>query len=262
VVLGPGDLELRIQGQPGFAVSRDGGEVVALDLMVDEPLRRRGLAREVIRQVQDLRKASGLDVSDRIVLTVAGLDELAEHFELIGREVLAVRVVPGVADGEGTPSNSTASTGRSPGSRRWKRRKRKPEPSGSGGCATADRAVADQLLERDAQALHLVLRQRAEQVAVEAFQVGDRRRFQRGVAGVGQYDVDAAAVRRAALPLDVASLAIRSTSRVTPPEVSRVWVASSVMVRRPPSLRRSLIKTSYQLSGRHWPPRARRRAPG
>ncbi len=103
VVLGPGDLELRIQGQPGFAVSRDGGEVVALDLMVDEPLRRRGLAREVIRQVQDLRKASGLDVSDRIVLTVAGLDELAEHFELIGREVLAVRVVPGVADGEGTP---------------------------------------------------------------------------------------------------------------------------------------------------------------
>jgi isoleucyl-tRNA synthetase len=102
VELGPGDLELRIKGQPGFAVSRDGGEVVALDLAIDDDLRRRGAAREVVRLVQDLRKASGLAVSDRIRLDLAGLDDLAPMFPLIGREVLATQVAAGAAEGAGS----------------------------------------------------------------------------------------------------------------------------------------------------------------
>ena len=57
VELGGDDIELRVRALPGFAVSRDGAEVVALDLAIDEDLRRRGLAREVIRNVQELRKA-------------------------------------------------------------------------------------------------------------------------------------------------------------------------------------------------------------
>ena len=64
--LGPEDLELRVKAQEGFAVSREGGEVVALDLLLDEDLVRRGLVRDVIRQVQDLRKSTGLELSDRI----------------------------------------------------------------------------------------------------------------------------------------------------------------------------------------------------
>jgi isoleucyl-tRNA synthetase len=101
VQLGAGDLELRVQGQPGFAVSRDGGEVVALDLTLDEGLRLRGLAREVVRLVQDLRKSNGLEVSDRIRLHLTGLDELAAHFAAIGSEVLAesVESTAGVGDG-------------------------------------------------------------------------------------------------------------------------------------------------------------------
>ena len=47
---------------------------VALDLAVDDDLRKRGWARDVVRQVQDLRKMSGLEVSDRIILRVVGLD--------------------------------------------------------------------------------------------------------------------------------------------------------------------------------------------
>ena len=103
VELGPGDLELRVQGQPGFAASRQGGEVVALDLTVDDDLRLRGLARQVVRLVQDLRKASGLDVSDRIRLWIDGLGGLEPMGELIGREVLATDVTwePGPG-GEGT----------------------------------------------------------------------------------------------------------------------------------------------------------------
>jgi isoleucyl-tRNA synthetase len=92
VELTPDEVELRIKAQPGFAVSRDGAEVVALDLTLDTELWKRGLAREVVRQVQDLRKASGLEVSDWIQLHLVGLDFLGPHLELIGREVLAVSV--------------------------------------------------------------------------------------------------------------------------------------------------------------------------
>jgi isoleucyl-tRNA synthetase len=102
VELGPDDLDLRVQGQAGFAVSRDGGEVVALDLEMEDDLRRRGLAREVVRHVQDLRKAAGLDVSDRIRLHLTGLDAVAPLFGVIGREVLAVEVLAGPGEGDGT----------------------------------------------------------------------------------------------------------------------------------------------------------------
>ena len=104
VALSPDDLQLRVRGQQGFAVSREGGEVVALDLTLDESLRKRGLAREVVRLVQDLRKTSGLDVSDRIILHVHGLDAIAEYFDFIAREVLATEIIsdPGEGDGVGT----------------------------------------------------------------------------------------------------------------------------------------------------------------
>jgi len=89
------EVELRVRAQPGFAVSRDGAEVLALDLALDEGLRRRGLAREVIRNVQDLRKSTGLEVSDWIHLHLLGLDDLEPFFVVIGREVLARTVSTG-----------------------------------------------------------------------------------------------------------------------------------------------------------------------
>jgi isoleucyl-tRNA synthetase len=103
VELGPDDVELRARGQEGFAVSREGGEVVALDLALDDELRTRGLVRDVIRQVQDLRKEAGLEVVDRIVLTLEGADSLADSFDQIAREVLAVEVRSGVGNGPGAP---------------------------------------------------------------------------------------------------------------------------------------------------------------
>ncbi len=109
VELGPDEVELRVRAQPGFAVSRDGAEVVALDLALDDDLRRRGLAREVIRHVQELRKAEGLEVSDWIRLHLAGLDDLAPLFEVIGAEVLARKVVTGPPNraGEGRGGDGT-----------------------------------------------------------------------------------------------------------------------------------------------------------
>ncbi|HTU36682.1 MAG TPA: DUF5915 domain-containing protein, partial [Acidimicrobiales bacterium] len=103
ISLSPDDVSLRVRPQEGFAVSREGGEVVALDLALDEELRLRGLARDVVRLIQDLRKTSGLEVSDRIRLHVVGLDVLAPYFDFIAREVLAVEIVIGPGEGEGTP---------------------------------------------------------------------------------------------------------------------------------------------------------------
>jgi len=100
--LGSEDIELRVKSQGGFAVSREGGEVIALDLTLDDGLLRRGYLRDVVRQVQDLRKNSGLDVSDRIILHVQGIDDLHDGFELLGTEVLATEVISGVGTGEGT----------------------------------------------------------------------------------------------------------------------------------------------------------------
>jgi len=96
------DVELRVKSQGGFAVSRDSVEAVALDLTLNDDLRRRGVVRDVVRQIQDLRKNSGLDVADRVSLILQGLDDLADSFDEIATEVLATSVASGQREGEGT----------------------------------------------------------------------------------------------------------------------------------------------------------------
>jgi isoleucyl-tRNA synthetase len=72
----------------GWAVESAGGETLALDLTLTTELRRAGLAREVIRLVQEARKARGLDVTDRIELWwQAGDAELGEALRAHGAEV-------------------------------------------------------------------------------------------------------------------------------------------------------------------------------
>jgi isoleucyl-tRNA synthetase len=110
VVLGPGDVELRVKSREGFAVSREGVAAVALDLQVDEALRTRGMVRDVIRQIQALRRERGLQMSDRIVVNLMGVDELQSWSEEIGREVLAQQV--GFFSGAGDPSELEIDDGR------------------------------------------------------------------------------------------------------------------------------------------------------
>ncbi len=83
----------------GWAVASGSGETVALDLAITPELRRAGLVREVVRLVQDARRTSGLDVSDRIELwwTADGelADALREGGSRLAEEVLAVRLEDG-----------------------------------------------------------------------------------------------------------------------------------------------------------------------
>ena len=89
------DLDIRIEGRSGFSLAREGPYGVALDLDLSTELVREGIAREVVRVVQDLRKSAGLAVEDRIHLWLLPRDESAAgavraHSEAIAAEVLAV----------------------------------------------------------------------------------------------------------------------------------------------------------------------------
>ncbi|MET0999897.1 MAG: class I tRNA ligase family protein, partial [Marmoricola sp.] len=97
----PDEVIISERPREGWSVVNEQGETVALDLEITPELRRAGLAREVIRMIQEARKAAGFDVSDRIALTWAALDaagtsELVEavaaHRDLIADEVLATSV--------------------------------------------------------------------------------------------------------------------------------------------------------------------------
>jgi len=97
--IGPEDVIVTQTPIAGWTVASDGAETVALEVAITPELRREGLAREFIRQVQEARKADGFDVSDRISVRWSTADpELAaaliEHQELISREVLAVDFGP------------------------------------------------------------------------------------------------------------------------------------------------------------------------
>ncbi len=93
VELGPAEVEVRVRGREGFAVSREGAAAVALDLVIDDDLRKRGLLRDITRQVQALRREAGLELSDRISLRLGGVDDLRPDADFIAREVLATSVV-------------------------------------------------------------------------------------------------------------------------------------------------------------------------
>jgi isoleucyl-tRNA synthetase len=96
------DVELRVRAEPGFAISRGGAFVVALDLELDAGLRRRGVVRELVRQVQDLRKERGFEVADHVELWLEGLELDADERTAVAREVLADAVQGG--PGPGSPA--------------------------------------------------------------------------------------------------------------------------------------------------------------
>ena len=64
------DFEIAAKDIPGWLVSSEGSLTVALDVTISETLKAEGIARELVNRVQNLRKESGLEITDRIVLSV------------------------------------------------------------------------------------------------------------------------------------------------------------------------------------------------
>ena len=102
VDLADADVVVTETPREGWAVVTEGGESVALDLALDDELRRAGVARELVRSLQEARKTAGLDVSDRIAVWWTSADPhlvatWSEHGQAIAAEVLAVDVLRGDA---------------------------------------------------------------------------------------------------------------------------------------------------------------------
>ena len=103
--IGPDDVLMTLQPLEGYQVERSGTHAVALNLELDDELRREALAREIVHAVQAARKDAGLNVEDRIALTLGGdgelLDAAREHEQYLARETLATSLSFDGADGAG-----------------------------------------------------------------------------------------------------------------------------------------------------------------
>ena len=102
--LGGGDLIIQRQPKAGLAVASEGDQVVALETELTPALIREALARELVNRIQNLRKDSNLEVTQRIRLQIAGDDELAatvnEYRDLIQTETLCTKLTLAENDAE------------------------------------------------------------------------------------------------------------------------------------------------------------------
>jgi isoleucyl-tRNA synthetase len=101
--LTPEDVTLALQPLEGYEVEAEAGHAVALQLQLDDELRREGLAREIVHAVQNARKEAGLEITDRIELSLGGDGELLEaaraHESYLSGEVLATAVAYDASNG-------------------------------------------------------------------------------------------------------------------------------------------------------------------
>jgi isoleucyl-tRNA synthetase len=95
------DLTLALAPLEGYGLEREGSHAVALELALDDELVRAGQAREVVHAVQQCRRDSGLEITDRIALVLGGSEELLDaaraHEPYLAGETLATSVAYGAA---------------------------------------------------------------------------------------------------------------------------------------------------------------------
>jgi isoleucyl-tRNA synthetase len=70
------DVEIRSQDIPGWSVASEAGLTVALDITLSDELKQEGIARDVVNRVQNMRKDMGLEVQDKIRISIQRSDEL------------------------------------------------------------------------------------------------------------------------------------------------------------------------------------------
>ncbi|MBP5477062.1 MAG: isoleucine--tRNA ligase [Paludibacteraceae bacterium] len=99
------DVEIVTEDMPGWLVMNEGQMTIALDIELTQELIEEGTARELVNRIQNLRKSSGFEVTDRIRVTLSShpqIDSAVQHFhDYIASQVLATRLVTAeLADGE------------------------------------------------------------------------------------------------------------------------------------------------------------------
>ena len=97
------DVEIISEDIPGWLVSNEGSLTVALEVELTDELKQEGMAREIINRVQNIRKDSGLEITDRIQITLAPNVEIESAVEAFGSyikaQVLADQIIIAPNDG-------------------------------------------------------------------------------------------------------------------------------------------------------------------
>ena len=106
----PDDVLVESTSAEGYACAEEGGFLVGLDTSLTEALEREGLARELVRTVQEARKQAGLDVSDRITLRIEGTPEVAAALDTHREYVMEETLATGWGDAGWSPAYSVEHT--------------------------------------------------------------------------------------------------------------------------------------------------------
>jgi isoleucyl-tRNA synthetase len=99
------DVEIISEDIPGWLVANEGRLTIALDITVTDELKKEGLARELVNRIQNLRKSSGFEITDKIRLTISSSEEMHEAVKefktYISNQVLAtsIEIVNGLNEG-------------------------------------------------------------------------------------------------------------------------------------------------------------------
>jgi isoleucyl-tRNA synthetase len=90
------DFDITSEDMPGWLVASEGKLTVALDITVTDELRKEGVARELVNRIQNIRKDSGLEVTDKITVEIEAKElvegAVAEFGDYIGSQTLAESV--------------------------------------------------------------------------------------------------------------------------------------------------------------------------
>ena len=105
VVLEKEDFQITSEDMPGWLVATEGSFTIALDIQISEDLRREGIARELVNRIQNLRKDSGFEVTDRISVGIEKKEEISDSLskfnEYVCSQTLAKKIetVEGLKEG-------------------------------------------------------------------------------------------------------------------------------------------------------------------
>jgi len=96
ITVTPADFEIMSEDMPGWLVTSESKLTVALDITLTEELQKEGVARELVNRIQNIRKESGLEVTDKIEVEIEDIEAVhaavAEFASYIGQQTLAVSV--------------------------------------------------------------------------------------------------------------------------------------------------------------------------
>jgi isoleucyl-tRNA synthetase len=101
------DLEVSYKDIPGWLVASDPLVTVALDITITEDLRKEGIARDIVNRIQNMRKDAGMEVQDKIKISIKTPEELIDSALQANKEyicnetqALSLDLVPNLADGK------------------------------------------------------------------------------------------------------------------------------------------------------------------